>query len=68
MNKFDFITCQLVFLHFLEESEDTKKTFQNQLTFRNESVKHFNFYSDHKWTLVGSVIVNVKIALSKTML
>ena len=31
--------------------------------FKNRSVKHF--FSDHKWTLVGSVIVNVKIALSK---
>ena len=32
-NKFDFTICQLVFVHFLEESEDTKKTFRNQLTF-----------------------------------
>ena len=28
-NKFDFTTCRLVFLRFLEESEDTKKTFRN---------------------------------------
>ena len=28
-NKFDFTTCQLVFVRFLEESEDTKKTFRN---------------------------------------
>ena len=28
-NKFDFTTCRLVFVHFLEESEDTKKTFRN---------------------------------------
>ena len=27
---------QLVFIHFLEEIEDTKKTFQNQLTFKSE--------------------------------
>ena len=26
-NKFDFATCPLVFVRFLEESEDTKKTF-----------------------------------------
>ena len=29
MNKFNFTTCQLVFLRFFEESEDAKKTFQN---------------------------------------
>ena len=29
----DVTTCQLVFVCFLEESEDTKKTFQNYLTF-----------------------------------
>ena len=28
-NKFDFTTCRLVFVRFLEESEDTKKTFLN---------------------------------------
>ena len=28
-NKFDFTTCRLVFVRFLEESEDTKKTFRN---------------------------------------
>ena len=28
-NKFDFTICRLVFVRFLEESEDTKKTFQN---------------------------------------
>ena len=28
-NKFDFTTCRLVFVRFLEESEDTNKTFQN---------------------------------------
>ena len=32
MNKFDFTNCRLVFVRFLEESEDTKKTFRNQLT------------------------------------
>ena len=32
-NKFNFTTCQLVFVCFLEESEDTKKIFQNYLTF-----------------------------------
>ena len=28
-NKFDFTTCRLVFICFLEESEDTEKTFRN---------------------------------------
>ena len=28
-NKFDVTTCQLVFVRFLEEGEDTKKTFRN---------------------------------------
>ena len=28
-NKFDFTTCLLVFVRFLEESENTKKTFRN---------------------------------------
>ena len=32
-NKFNFTTCRLVFFHFLEESEDTKKIFRNYLTF-----------------------------------
>ena len=29
MNKFVFTTCRLVFVHFFEESKDTKKTFRN---------------------------------------
>ena len=29
MNEFVFTTMQHVFVHFLEEIEDTKKTFQN---------------------------------------
>ena len=33
MNKFDFTTCRLVFIRFLEEIEDIKKTFRNYLTF-----------------------------------
>ena len=28
-NKFDFTTCRLVFVRFLEESEHTKKAFRN---------------------------------------
>ena len=28
-NKFNFTTCRLVFVRFLEESEDTKKTFRD---------------------------------------
>ena len=34
-NEFDFTTMQLVFVRFLEEIEDTKKTFRNYLTFRS---------------------------------
>jgi len=26
-NKFDFTTCQIVFVRFLEENEDTEKNF-----------------------------------------
>ena len=33
-NKFVFTTMRLVFVRFSEEIEDTKKTFQNYLTFR----------------------------------
>ena len=29
MNKFNFISCRLVFVRFLEESEDNKNTFRN---------------------------------------
>ena len=32
-DKFDFTTCWLVFVRFLEESEDTKKKSWNYLTF-----------------------------------
>ena len=32
-NKFGFTTYQLVFVCFLEEIEDTEKTFRNELTF-----------------------------------
>ena len=32
-NKFDFTTCRLVSVCFLEESGDTKKTFRIDLTF-----------------------------------
>ena len=32
-NEFNFTTMRLVFVRFLEEIEDTKKTFRNYLTF-----------------------------------
>ena len=32
-NEFNFTTMRLVFVHFLEEIEDTKKMFRNYLTF-----------------------------------
>ena len=34
-------SCWLVFIRFLEEIEDTKKTFQNYLTFSNVLPLHF---------------------------
>ena len=34
-NEFVFTTMRRVFFRFLEEIEDTKKTFRNCLTFRN---------------------------------
>ena len=33
-NEFVFTTMQRVFVRFLEEIEDTKKTFRNYLTFK----------------------------------
>ena len=33
-NKLCFTTCRLVFVRILEESEETRNTFQNKLTFR----------------------------------
>ena len=33
---------RLVFVHFLEEIEDTKKTFRNQLTFSRQFEKEVN--------------------------
>ena len=38
-NKFDITTSRLVFVCFLEESEDTKKIFRNELTFRNQKAE-----------------------------
>ena len=34
-NEFVFTTMRRVFVRFLEEIEDTKKTFRNYLTFRH---------------------------------
>ena len=37
---YDYETSdRLVFVHFLEEIEDTKKTFRNYLTFRRSQPK-----------------------------
>ena len=36
-NEFVFTTMQRVFVRFLEEIEDTKKTFRNYLTFMTSS-------------------------------
>ena len=40
-NRFDFTTCRLVFVCFLEESEDTKKTVRNQLTFITQEITSY---------------------------
>ena len=39
-NGFDFTTMRLVFVRFLEEIEDTTKTFRNHLTF-SEAINKF---------------------------
>ena len=36
-NEFVFTTMRRVFVRFLEEIEDTKKTFRNYLTFSTEN-------------------------------
>ena len=36
MNEFVFTTMRRVFVHFVEEIEDTKKTFLNYLTCRKD--------------------------------
>ena len=45
-NKFDFTTCRLVFLRFLEESEDTKKPFRNKLTFKFRAIFYISKSAD----------------------
>ena len=35
-SEFDFTTMGLVFVRFLEEIENTKKTFRNHLTFSDQ--------------------------------
>ena len=40
-NEFNFTTMRLVFARFLEEIEDTKKTFRNYLTFITVNVINF---------------------------
>ena len=66
MNKFNFTTCRLVFVHFLEESEDTKKTSRNLLTFRK--VKKFNstymqFLLDFRFRLIKHLKMTVWISV-----
>ncbi len=46
-NKFAFTTMRLVFVRFLEEIEDTKKTFRNNLTFNLWSIYSKRFYGLH---------------------
>ena len=41
MNEFVITTMRRVFVRFLEEIEDTKRTFQNYLTFSKNDVEHF---------------------------
>ena len=46
MNEFVFTSMRRVFVRFLEEIEDTKKTFQNYLTFKN-------IYLNFSWSSVS---------------
>ena len=59
-NEFVLTTIRRVFVRFLEEIEDTKKTFRNYLTFRGEifhifrawmtigRIHNWNFRADHR--------------------
>ena len=49
---------RLLSIHFLEEIEDTKKTFQNYLTFNRNSSQH-DLYT---MTLVGKVFLRVHLS------
>ena len=40
MNEFVFTTMRRVFVRFLEEIEDTKKTFRNYLTFSKNNLRN----------------------------
>ena len=40
-NEFIFTTMRRIFVRFLEEIEDIKKTFRNYLTFRSQNVQCF---------------------------
>ena len=43
-NEFIFTTMQHVFVRFLEEIEDTKKTFQNYLTFTHFALQYLKIF------------------------
>ena len=45
MNEFVFTTMRRVFVHFVEEIEDTKKTFLNYLTCRKDIADSRSFSS-----------------------
>ena len=43
-NEFIFTSMRLVFVHFLEEIKDSKKTFRNYLTFKQSQTKCDQFF------------------------
>ena len=48
-NEFVFTTMRRVFVHFLEEIEDSKKAFRNYLTFKKE----LKVYCPNLYTVTG---------------
>ena len=60
MNEFVFTTMQRVFVHFLEEIEDSKKAFRNYLTFMAMPLSHVDI-GEGFHLLVYSQRVNLHI-------
>ena len=52
-----FSTCRLVFVGFLEEIEDTKKTFRNYLTFKD--IKYFHYAGNYPLVVFTALPLHV---------
>ena len=50
MSSYEFFQKTNVFVHFLEEIEDTKKTFRNYLTFRKMEKGRTFTTNEKKWS------------------